>query len=83
MTRLTTPTDTLVRIPFSGLTDFQPLALAPGLPMLDVNRLTYQILLGWFGDLQRRWMALHPERQPRPFLTIRKPLKISKQSHNH
>jgi hypothetical protein len=51
MTRLTTPTDTLVRIPFSGLTDFQPLALAPGLPMLDVNRLAYQVLLGWFGDL--------------------------------
>ncbi len=51
MTRLSTPTETLVRIPFTGLTDFQPLALAPGLPMLDVNKLTYQILLGWFGDL--------------------------------
>lgn len=51
MTPLTTPTETLVRIPFSGLTDFQPLALAPGLPMLDVNKLTYQVLLGWFGDL--------------------------------
>lgn len=51
MTSLTTPTETLVRIPFSGLTDFQPLALAPGLPMLDVNKLTYQVLLGWFGDL--------------------------------
>lgn len=51
MTPLTTPNETLVRIPFSGLTDFQPLALAPGLPMLDVNKLTYQVLLGWFGDL--------------------------------
>jgi hypothetical protein len=51
MTKLTPPTETLIRIPFSGLTDFQPLALAPGLPMLDVNKLTYQILLGWFGDL--------------------------------
>ena len=51
MTPLTPPTETLVRIPFSGLTDFQPLALAPGLPMLDVNKLTYQVLLGWFGDL--------------------------------
>ncbi|NQV24786.1 MAG: hypothetical protein HQ518_10495 [Rhodopirellula sp.] len=51
MTRLTTPTENLVRIPFEGLTDFQPLALAPGLPMLDVNKLTYQILLGWFGNL--------------------------------
>jgi hypothetical protein len=51
MTQLTTPTETLVRIPFTGLTDFQPLALAPGLPMLDVNKLTYQVLLGWFGDL--------------------------------
>jgi hypothetical protein len=51
MTRLTTPTETLVRLSFSGLTDFQPLALAPGLPMLDVNKLTYQVLLGWFGDL--------------------------------
>ena len=38
MTRLSTPTETLVRIPFTGLTDFQPLALAPGLPMLDVNK---------------------------------------------
>lgn len=51
MTRLSTPTETLVRIPFTGLTDFQPLALAPGLPMLDINKLTYQVLLGWFGDL--------------------------------
>lgn len=51
MTRLSTPIETLVRIPFTGLTDFQPLALAPGLPMLDVNKLTYQVLLGWFGDL--------------------------------
>jgi hypothetical protein len=51
MTQLSTPTETLVRIPFTGLTDFQPLALAPGLPMLDVNKLTYQVLLGWFGDL--------------------------------
>ncbi|MDA0921325.1 MAG: hypothetical protein O2945_19825 [Planctomycetota bacterium] len=51
MTQLSTPTTTLIRIPFSGLTDFQPQALAPGLPMLDVNKLTYQILLGWFGDL--------------------------------
>lgn len=51
MTSLTTPTETLVRISFEGLTDFQPLALAPGLPMLDVNKLTYQVLLGWFGDV--------------------------------
>lgn len=51
MTLPSTPTETLVRIPFIGLTDFQPLALAPGLPMLDVNKLTYQVLLGWFGDL--------------------------------
>lgn len=51
MTQPSTPTETLVRIPFTGLTDFQPLALAPGLPMLDVNKLTYQVLLGWFGDL--------------------------------
>lgn len=51
MTQLSTPTKTLVSIPFTGLTDFQPLALAPGLPMLDVNKLTYQVLLGWFGDL--------------------------------
>ena len=51
MTRLIRPTDTLVRVPFNGLTDFQPLALAPGLPMLDGKKLTYQILLGWFGDL--------------------------------
>ena len=51
MTQLSTPTTTLIRIPFSGLTDFHPQALAPGLPMLDVNKLTYQILLGWFGDL--------------------------------
>lgn len=51
MTQISTPTETLVRIPFTGLTDFQPLALAPGLPMLDVNKLTYQVLLGWFGDL--------------------------------
>ncbi len=51
MTRLSTPTETLVRIPFTGLTDFQQLALAPGLPMLDVNKLTYLVLLGWFGDL--------------------------------
>ena len=51
MTQLSTPSETLVRIPFTGLTDFQPLALAPGLPMLDVNKLTYQVLLGWFGDL--------------------------------
>ncbi len=51
MIQQTTPSETLVRIPFSGLTDFQPLALAPGLPMLDVNKLTYQVLLGRFGDL--------------------------------
>jgi len=51
MTRLSTPTETLVRIPFNGLTDFQPLALAPGLPVLDANKLTYLVLLGWFGDL--------------------------------
>jgi hypothetical protein len=51
MTQPSTPNETVVRIPFSGLTDFQPLALAPGLPMLDVNKLTYQVLLGWFGDL--------------------------------
>ena len=51
MTPSTTPTETLVRIPFDGLTDFQPLALAPGLPMLDASKLTYQVLLGWFGNL--------------------------------
>jgi len=41
----------LVRIPLTGQSDFHPLALAPGLPMLDVKKLTYQVLLGWFGDL--------------------------------
>ena len=51
MTQISLPTETLVRIPFSGLADFQPLALAPGLPMLDARKLTYQVLLGWFGDL--------------------------------
>ena len=39
----------LVRIPLTGQSDFHPLALAPGLPMLDVKKLTYQVLLGWFG----------------------------------
>ncbi len=43
--------DILVRVPLSGQTDFHPLALAPGLPMLDARKLTYQVLLGWFGDL--------------------------------
>ena len=43
--------DILVRIPLSGQTDFHPLALAPGLPMLDARKLTYQVLLGWFGDV--------------------------------
>lgn len=43
--------DLLVRVPLSNQTDFHPLALAPGLPMLDSKKLTYQVLLGWFGDL--------------------------------
>ena len=43
--------ETLVRIPLSGQAGFHPLALAPGLPMLDVKKLTYQVLLGWFGDV--------------------------------
>lgn len=51
MTKLTTPTQTLIRVPFGGQTDFQPLALAPGLPMLDARQLTYQVMLDWFGDL--------------------------------
>lgn len=44
-------TENLIRVPFTGLSDFQPMALAPGLPMLDARKLTYQVLLGWFGDL--------------------------------
>lgn len=43
--------DILVRIPLSGASQFHPLALAPGLPMLDTRKLTYQVLLGWFGDV--------------------------------
>lgn len=43
--------DLLVRVPLSNQSDFHPLALAPGLPMLDARKLTYQVLLGWFGDL--------------------------------
>lgn len=43
--------ETLVRIPLSGQSGFHPLALAPGLPMLDSKKLTYQVLLGWFGDV--------------------------------
>jgi hypothetical protein len=43
--------DILVRIPLSGASQFHPLALAPGLPMLDARKLTYQVLLGWFGDV--------------------------------
>ena len=43
--------DILVRIPLSGVSQFHPLALAPGLPMLDARKLTYQVLLGWFGDV--------------------------------
>jgi hypothetical protein len=43
--------ETLVRIPISGQAGFHPLALAPGLPMLDAKKLTYQVLLGWFGDV--------------------------------
>lgn len=43
--------DILVRIPLSGQSDFNALALAPGLPMLDARKLTYQVLLGWFGDM--------------------------------
>lgn len=41
----------LVHVPLSNQADFHPLALAPGLPMLDAKKLTYQVLLGWFGDL--------------------------------
>ncbi len=44
-------TDTLVRLTLSGTSDFHPLALAPGLPMLDSKKLTYQVMLGWFNDL--------------------------------
>lgn len=44
-------TDTLIRVSLSGTSDFHPLALAPGLPMLDGKKLTYQVLLGWFGNL--------------------------------
>lgn len=43
--------DVLVRIPLAAGSEFQPLALAPGLPMLDPRRLTWQVLRGWFGDL--------------------------------
>jgi hypothetical protein len=43
--------DILVRTPLSGASQFHPLALAPGLPMLDARKLTYQVLLGWFGDV--------------------------------
>lgn len=43
--------DILVRIPLAGASQFHPLALAPGLPMLDARKLTYQVLLGWFGDV--------------------------------
>ena len=44
-------TDSLVRLTLSGTSDFHPLALAPGLPMLDSKKLTYQVMLGWFNDL--------------------------------
>ena len=44
-------TDTLIRLTLSGTSDFHPLALAPGLPMLDSKKLTYQVMLGWFNDM--------------------------------
>ena len=43
--------DILTRMTFSEESQFRPLALAPGLAMLDPGRLTYQVLLEWFGDL--------------------------------
>ena len=87
MTQLSTPTETLVRIPFTGLTDFQPLALAPGLPMLDVNKLTYQVLLGWFGDLlaepelDDEGVTFHTQRNGTRQIVVERELVTSEELH--
>ena len=88
MTQLSTPTESLVHIPFTGLTDFQPLALAPGLPMLDVNKLTYQVLLGWFGDLlaepelDDEGVVFHVQKNGTRQLIVERALATSEELHS-
>ncbi|MFP6763425.1 MAG: hypothetical protein VB858_07400, partial [Planctomycetaceae bacterium] len=41
----------LARIALTAESQFRPLVLAPGLSMLDNGKLTYQVLLQWFGDV--------------------------------